>query len=123
MASISADQSKQAEGEKLPPNRFELELEFLQCLASPVYLHYLATTGLLNDSQFLAFLEYLKYWKRPEYVRFVTYPNALYFLELLTSNERFRRELANVAFRNFIHEQQFYSWQHRSRRLYTGGDV
>jgi len=26
-----------------------------------------------------------------------------------------------VAFRNFIHEQQFYSWQHRSGQLYGTG--
>lgn len=105
----------------LPDNRFELELEFLQCLASPAYLHHLATTGMLNDPQLLLFLEYLKYWKQPEYVRYVTFPHAFYFLDLLTTNERFRREIGNVAFRNFVHEQQFYSWQFRSQALYGGG--
>ena len=36
--------------------------------------------------------------------------------------EAFRREMAQVQFRNFVHEQQFYSWQFRSARLYgTGG--
>mmetsp|Transcript_29459 Transcript_29459/g.33896 ORF Transcript_29459/g.33896 Transcript_29459/m.33896 type:complete len:97 (+) Transcript_29459:49-339(+) len=57
--------------EPLPPNRFELELEFLQCLASPAYLHHLATTGVLSDPKFIDFLNYLKYWKSPEYVKFV----------------------------------------------------
>jgi mediator of RNA polymerase II transcription subunit 31 len=106
----------------LPSNRFELELEFLQCLASPAYLHHLATTGILNDTKFLAFLKYLQgYWMRPEYARFVTYPNAFYFLDLCLTNERFRREMANVGFRNFVHEQQFYAWQHRSKQLYGTG--
>uniref|UniRef100_A0A6U6IBL1 Mediator of RNA polymerase II transcription subunit 31 n=1 Tax=Odontella aurita TaxID=265563 RepID=A0A6U6IBL1_9STRA len=105
----------------LPRNRFELELEFVQCLASPAYLHHLATSGLLSDSSFLSFLEYLRYWSRPEYARFITYPHCLYFLDLLTTNETFRREMANVAFRNFVHEQQFYSWQFRSRKLYGRG--
>lgn len=105
----------------LPTNRFELELEFLQCLSSPAYLHHLATTGSLNDPQFLDFLRYLQYWKKPEYVRYIIYPNSLYFLDLLISNERFRTELVNVPFRNFIHEQQFYSWQHRSSHLYGKG--
>jgi len=119
---IEIDEDDIPSVDSLPSNRFELELEFLQCLASPAYLHHLATTGILNESKFLSFLKYLQgYWKRPEYARFVTYPNAFYFLDLLISNERFRREMANVGFRNFVHEQQFYAWQHRSRHLYGGG--
>jgi len=35
--------------------------------------------------------------------------------------EAFRREMAQVQFRNFVHEQQFYSWQFRSARLYGKG--
>ena len=38
------------------------------------------------------------------------------------SGETFRREMAQVQFRNFVHEQQFYSWQYRSARLYGGGE-
>jgi len=38
------------------------------------------------------------------------------------SGEAFRREMAQVSFRNFVHEQQFYSWQFRSARLYGGGE-
>ena len=37
------------------------------------------------------------------------------------SGEAFRREMAQVPFRNFVHEQQFYSWQFRSARLYGKG--
>mmetsp|Transcript_5560 Transcript_5560/g.8507 ORF Transcript_5560/g.8507 Transcript_5560/m.8507 type:complete len:175 (+) Transcript_5560:162-686(+) len=107
--------------EELPSNRFELELEFIQCLASPAYLHHLATTGVLADTAFLKFLEYLQYWKNPEYSRFLQYPHCLYFLDLLVSNSTFRRELANVAFRNFVHEQQFYAWQYRASTLYGTG--
>ena len=101
----------------LPANRFELELEFIQCLASPAYLHHLATTGVLQDAAFLEYLEYLQYWKQEEYVKFLSYPHCLYFLDLLLKSPTFRRELANVSFRNFVHEQQFYSWQHRARIL------
>ena len=42
------------------------------------------------------------------------------------SGEAFRREMAQLPFRNFVHEQQFYSWQFRSARLYgrgAAGDV
>ena len=35
----------------------------------------------------------------------------------------FRREIAQVQFRNFVHEQQFYSWQFRSSRLYGRGET
>lgn len=107
--------------EELPANRFELELEFIQCLASPAYLHHLATTGILAEPSFIQFLEYLQYWKQPEYARLIQYPHCLFFLDLLINNPVFRRELANVSFRNFIHEQQFYSWQYRARNLYGQG--
>lgn len=109
------------DNDELPKNRFELELEFIQCLASPAYLHHLATTGVLADASFLEFLEYLAYWKQPQYIKYLNYPHCLYFLDLLLHNPTFRRELANVPFRNFVHEQQFYSWQHRARVLYGQG--
>ena len=111
----------------LPQNRFELELELVQSLASPAYLHFLATSKYLADPSFLAFLSYLQYWGEPEYSRFLIYPGCLHFLDLLVNNASFRRELATVPFRNFLHEQQFYSWQYRSRHLFgaqaeTDGD-
>ena len=129
MASESPSKQSSAEKENVaneepsvpPKKQFELDLEFIQCLASPAYLHYLATSGLLSDPDFLAYLEYLTYWKQPDYVRFITYPHCLYFLDLLLTNERFRREIATVQFRNFVHEQQFYSWQYRSKHLYGSG--
>ncbi|KAL7436866.1 hypothetical protein ACHAXM_005347 [Skeletonema potamos] len=126
--------------DELPSNRFELELEFVQSLASPAYLHYLATSGILNQKQFLDFLRYLRYWKQPQYAKYLSYPHCLYFLDLLVppddddgtnsnnntttasdSGETFRREMTQVQFRNFVHEQQFYSWQYRSARLYGRG--
>mmetsp|Transcript_5200 Transcript_5200/g.6708 ORF Transcript_5200/g.6708 Transcript_5200/m.6708 type:complete len:152 (-) Transcript_5200:1630-2085(-) len=105
----------------LPNNRFELELEFLQSLASPQYLHHLATNDYLRDESFLQFLEYLKYWKRPEYAKYITYPHSLYFLDLLCENETFRNELVNVGFRDFVHQQQFRNWQYRSKIVYGTG--
>jgi mediator of RNA polymerase II transcription subunit 31 len=122
-------------------------LEFIQSLASPAYLHYLATTGILYQSSFLDFLRYLRYWKKPEYAKYLVYPNCLYFLDLMVPpdddeedestegdkeqttkkkvdrGEAFRREMAQVQFRNFVHEQQFYSWQFRSGRLYGKGEA
>jgi mediator of RNA polymerase II transcription subunit 31 len=81
----------------------------------------LATTGILGEPSFLQFLEYLQYWKQAEYARLIQYPHCLFFLDQLINNPVFRRELANVSFRNFIHEQQFYSWQYRAQNLYGQG--
>ena len=137
----------------------QTQLEFVQSLASPAYLHYLATSGILYQQSFLDYLRYLRYWKQPQYAKYLLYPHCLYFLDLLVppgsdpdenddgddveeggdnagdgskkksntnatktdSGEAFRREMAQVPFRNFVHEQQFYSWQFRSARLYGKG--
>ena len=112
--------------QELPENRFELELEFVQSLASPAYLHYLATNpssddhNWLDDPEFIEFLRYLlKTWSRPEYNQYLVYPQALYFLEWMLHHRR--EEWAQVGFRNFAHQQQFMSWQHRASRLYGRG--
>jgi hypothetical protein len=46
----------------LPSNRDRLliELEFVQNLANPTYLHYLAQNKYLEDEAFMAFLDYLQ---------------------------------------------------------------
>lgn len=115
---------------QLPPNRFELELEFIQALASPNYLHFLATCGseyadgtILQDPHFLDFLRYLRdTWTKPEYSRFITYPHCLYFLELLIEQPAiFAKEWTLPAYRNFCHQQQFLSWQHRHAVCYGRG--
>ena len=51
--------------------RFELELEFVQALANPYYLHTLAQQNLLNNPAFINYLEYLQYWKEKDYARFI----------------------------------------------------
>ena len=53
--------------------RFELELEFVQSLANPFYLHSLAQQGILNQPSFVNFLKYLMYWKEKDYARFILY--------------------------------------------------
>ena len=51
--------------------RFSLELEFVQALANPYYLHSLAQQGILNQPAFINYLKYLQYWKEPEYAKFI----------------------------------------------------
>ncbi|KAH7382220.1 mediator of RNA polymerase II transcription subunit 31 [Pyrenochaeta sp. MPI-SDFR-AT-0127] len=73
--------------------RFELELEFVQCLANPVYLNYLAQQKTLDKPDFVAYLSYLQYFKEPKYAKFLHHPGpTLRALELL-QQERFRQEI------------------------------
>ena len=73
--------------------RFELELEFVTALSSPLYLNHLASTKLLVNPSFVAYLSYLRYWSRPEYIKYLAYPGpTLKALELL-QEERFRQDI------------------------------
>lgn len=51
--------------------RFELELEFVQALANPYYLHSLAQQNILEQPAFINYLKYLLYWKEKDYARFL----------------------------------------------------
>ncbi|GAA5974447.1 hypothetical protein JCM11641_003220 [Rhodosporidiobolus odoratus] len=77
--------------------RFETELEFVSCLANPWYLQSLAQQNLLTSEPFLNYLNYLLYFTSPRYSRFLTYPQSLHYLRLLTApgekGEAFRRML------------------------------
>ncbi len=72
--------------------RFVAELEFVQMLSNPGYLGHLAATRVLFAPEFVAYLKYLLYWKKPEYARFLIWPHCLEFLELL-QGEEFRNKL------------------------------
>ncbi|KAL6704106.1 Mediator of RNA polymerase II transcription subunit 31 [Coniothyrium glycines] len=77
--------------------RFELELEFVQCLANPQYLNYLAQQKTLDKPEFVAYLAYLQYFKHPNYARFLHHPGpTLRALELL-QQERFRQDILTPA--------------------------
>ena len=48
-------------------HRLETELEFVQCLANPHYLNFLAQRGYFLDERFKNYLQYLRYWAQPPY--------------------------------------------------------
>lgn len=97
--------------------RFLLELEFVQCLANPTYIHYLAQNRYFEDEAFIGYLKYLQYWQRPEYLKFIMYPHCLFFLELL-QNANFRNAMAHPGNKELAHRQQFYLWKnYRNNRL------
>jgi len=128
MSSMNEEESAEP---VLPSNRFELELEFVQALASPAYLHFLATSArsdvnglpLLQDADFIAFLKYLRYWEKPEYAKYLVYPHCLYFLNVLIEQPAVVKEWSLPEFRNFCHQQQFLAWQHRHAVIYGVGKV
>lgn len=97
--------------------RFLLELEFVQCLANPTYIHYLAQNRYFEDEAFIGYLKYLQYWQRPEYIKYIMYPHCLFFLELL-QNANFRNAMAHPANKELAHRQQFFFWKnYRNNRL------
>ncbi|KAJ4784545.1 Mediator of rna polymerase ii transcription subunit 31 [Rhynchospora pubera] len=97
--------------------RFLLELEFIQCLANPTYIHYLAQNRYFEDEAFIGYLKYLKYWQKPEYLKFIMYPHCLYFLELL-QNPNFRNAMAHPGSKELAHRQQYFFWKnYRNNRL------
>ncbi|KIK09327.1 hypothetical protein K443DRAFT_671822 [Laccaria amethystina LaAM-08-1] len=91
--------------------KFELELEFLQALANPFYLHSLAQQNYLEQPSFINFLEYLLYFKEKDYARFVHYPHALHHLELLQHSSFRSKMKKDEFFREFLHQKQFDHWR------------
>lgn len=65
----SAEGSSEAEARAANRARFEIELEFVQALANPFYLHSLAQQNVLSQPVFVNFLQYLLYWKEKDYAR------------------------------------------------------
>ncbi|KAJ7502849.1 SOH1-domain-containing protein [Mycena galericulata] len=90
--------------------RFELELEFVQALANPYYLHSLAQQNILDQPAFINFLEYLLYFKEKDYARFIHYPHALHHLELL-QHAQFRTDMRQDEFRDLLAQKQFDFWR------------
>uniref|UniRef100_A0A6B2LR96 Mediator of RNA polymerase II transcription subunit 31 n=1 Tax=Arcella intermedia TaxID=1963864 RepID=A0A6B2LR96_9EUKA len=96
-----------------------MDLEFVQALANPEYLKFLAhEKNYMEEKEFIDYLKYLTYWHKPEYTRFIMYPHCLHILELL-QNEDFRKALKHPVFIEMISNQQFYHWKHYVKRRNT----
>ncbi|THD20154.1 Mediator of RNA polymerase II transcription subunit 31-A [Fasciola hepatica] len=98
--------------------RFQIELEFVQCLANPNYLNFLAQQGCFEKPAFINYLRYLRYWKEPTYSRYLIYPYCLHMLDLLQLPE-FRMELARGHVCRDIDDQMLLHWQHYMRKRAT----
>ena len=111
----SEDENKSSMSDR---DRLLVELEFVQNLSNPVYLHFLAQNKYLVDEAFLNYLQYLRYWKQPEYARLLKFPHCLTFLDALCDNATFRANLCFVQFRDFLHQQQAVHWMFESKDLF-----
>ncbi|CAE7353717.1 URH2 [Symbiodinium sp. KB8] len=89
--------------------RFAEELEFVQCLANPSYVMWLASQGFLGDTGFAHFLDYLCYWRRPQYVRYITYPASLAMLDLLR-DPAVRGRLQRKDAESFLSSNLLHAW-------------
>eukprot|EP00767_Chilomastix_cuspidata_P004957 gnl/Chilomastix_cuspidata/5143.p1 GENE.gnl/Chilomastix_cuspidata/5143~~gnl/Chilomastix_cuspidata/5143.p1 ORF type:complete len:130 (+),score=36.03 gnl/Chilomastix_cuspidata/5143:37-390(+) len=63
------------------------ELEFVQMLAKPACIYYLAHKDFTEDPAFINYLEYLEYWRTPPYIQYVARPQCLTYLRLLRNPE------------------------------------
>ncbi|KAJ3172224.1 hypothetical protein HDU88_007042 [Geranomyces variabilis] len=105
------------EPEDLARKRFQLELEFVQCLANPQYLQFLAQQHYFSDPAFLNYLAYLRYWQQPQYATYITYPYALHILDLL-QHPAFRHACSAADTTRFIHEKEYWHWRtYRKNRM------
>lgn len=95
--------------------RFQIELEFVQSLANPNYLNFLAQRGYFKKQTFLNYLKYLMYWTEPEYVKYIMYPQCLSLLELL-QHEQFLKEIVNAQCSKYIDEQLLLIWLHYKKK-------
>ncbi|KAF9125800.1 hypothetical protein BGW39_007141 [Mortierella sp. 14UC] len=109
-SAMATDSPLQTEDEYEQLKRFQVELEFVQCLSNPWYLHHLAQQQYFNQDAFVRYLDYLQYFRKPEYAKFIIYPHCLHFLTLL-QHKSFRDQLAKQDTATFVHERQYYHWQ------------
>ena len=122
----------------------QAELEFVQGLANPEYLHctpsrpglgpshvaYPPTTDatcalvltdlaqhrFFDDPQFVRYIEYLQYWREIPYCLYVVFPHCLRMLELLQSGQ-FMAALKRADFKDHLACQQHWHWGQRYELL------
>ncbi|GFE52891.1 mediator of RNA polymerase II transcription subunit 31 [Babesia ovis] len=108
-ATENAKTSAMIDAENNDQIRFEAELEFVQCLANPHYLHFLSKAGYFEDQRFRAYIVYLQYFRQPEYIKYVKYPYCIRVLELLL-DDSFVHSLSNPMAIQAIEQQLMAHW-------------
>jgi mediator of RNA polymerase II transcription subunit 31 len=113
--SFIEQQEQHAQPEQDEERRFQIELEFVQSLANPNYLNFLAQRGYFKSPSFRNYLKYLMYWKEPQYCQYLVYPQCLSLLEML-QHEQFLKEIVNAQCSKYIDEQLLLLWLHYKKR-------
>jgi mediator of RNA polymerase II transcription subunit 31 len=91
--------------------RFFQEAEFVQALANIDYVLWLANEGCFTDPAFVNFLEYLLYFRIPEFSIHLSFPRGVQILELLVV-PAVRQLLIEepMTFRRIVADQLWSSW-------------
>ncbi|KAJ3043460.1 hypothetical protein HK097_001748 [Rhizophlyctis rosea] len=109
---------------KEPPShasrRFQIELEFVQSLANPEYLKFLAENRYFEQPGFIPYLQYLTYWQTPKYAKYICYPYALQILSLL-QHQSFRDACAHPDALRILAEREFNHWKYYRAKRIPGG--
>ncbi len=114
------DDEEEDESPAAAQRRFETELEFVQSLANPEYLHHLAQNLYFDDPAFRDYLAYLQYWRELPYCLHVVFPHCLRMLDLLVQDDGFVDALKRTDFKDHVFAQQYNHWRYRATVL---GDV
>lgn len=77
-----------------------------------------AGQGYLLDGKFVRYLDYLQYWKQPQYSKFLVYPHCLRFLDLLQHEDIRKKLTEHPNFHTELADQQFWHWLHRRRNTH-----
>ncbi|VDN12904.1 unnamed protein product [Dibothriocephalus latus] len=98
-----------------PWRRFQIELEFVQCLGNPNYLNctILSQQGCFDKSEFINYLAYLQYWKEPAYSKYLLYVYCGAIGELLYL---YIFNIARAPSARFIDDQVLLHWQSYLRK-------
>ncbi|CAO1629677.1 unnamed protein product [Sympodiomycopsis kandeliae] len=105
--------------------QFTLQLEFLSSLSSPAYLNSLTLVAPgssqsippISQPSFLRYLQHIySIWSRPEYAKYVQFPNSLVFCRLLIESSDFRTFITNNEWVNDTSEELISHWTNWRRR-------
>lgn len=88
---------------------FRTNREFVQSLANIQYLNHLAQNKYLQDPAFVRYLDYLQYWRQPQYAKHLVYPDCLHVLALL-QNEQFRKDILRADVAGMLMNEMVERW-------------
>lgn len=91
---------------------FEKDLEFIQLLCNPEYIRWLHSEKYFSKEDFKRYIRYLLYFKDPKYYRFLSYPQCIPILEVLTGKDP-EEILSNEEFYTKLGEAEHSMWKYR----------